>query len=56
MDNYRQIIEIKKYKQYLSRIIGKEIKNNIAAAIWIRKYSKIWRMRHQQIRQISVQL
>lgn len=55
MDNFLQIIEIKKYKFYLNRLIGKEIKDTIAAAIWIRKYAKIWRSRHQKFQQVSVQ-
>jgi hypothetical protein len=55
MDNYLQIIEINKYKKYLSAITGKEIKGNIVAVIWIRKYAKIWRLLHQQIKQVYVQ-
>lgn len=55
MDNQKQILEITKYRQHLSKIIGKEISTNFAALIWIRKYAKIWRLRHQSIRQMCMQ-
>ena len=55
MDNQKQVLEIIKYKQRLSKIIGKEIPNNIAALIWIRKYAKIWRLQHPSIRQMCMQ-
>lgn len=46
MDNEKQVWEIVKYRQYLAELIGKEIDKDVAARIWIRKYAKIWRLRH----------
>jgi hypothetical protein len=46
MDNEKQVWEIAKYQQYLAELIGREIDKDIAARIWIRKYAKIWRLRH----------
>ena len=46
-ENKKQIVEIKKYQDRLSRFVGKKIDPNTAAIIWIRKYAKIWRMQHQ---------
>jgi hypothetical protein len=46
MDNEKQVWEIARYQQYLTELIGKEIDKDIAAGIWIRKYAKVWRLRH----------
>jgi hypothetical protein len=46
MDNEKQVWEIAKYQQYLAEMIGKEIDKDVAARIWIRKYAKVWRLRH----------
>jgi hypothetical protein len=46
-DNKQQILEIRKYQERLSRFLGKQIDDNIAAVIWIRKYAKIWRLQRQ---------
>ena len=46
MDNTLQLEEIRKYKQYLSMILGRDIDENAAARIWIRKYAKVWRLTH----------
>jgi hypothetical protein len=46
MDNEKQVSEITKYQRYLAELIGKEIDSDIAARIWIRKFAKLWRLRH----------
>ncbi len=46
MDNILQIIEIHKYHTYLCNLIGKNIDFEISARIWIKKYAKLWRLRH----------
>jgi hypothetical protein len=46
MDNEKQVWEIARYQHYLAEMIGKDIDKDIAARIWIRKYAKIWRLRH----------
>jgi hypothetical protein len=46
MDNEKQVWEISKYRQYLVELIGKNVDRDTAARIWIRKYAKIWRLRH----------
>ncbi|MBD3345448.1 MAG: hypothetical protein GF401_10340 [Chitinivibrionales bacterium] len=46
MDNIQQIKEIAHYRRRLSRIAGKDIPFNTAARIWVRKYAKLWRLRH----------
>ena len=46
MDNYDQLSKILKYQEHLSTVVGKEIDNNVAAQIWIRKYAEVWRLKH----------
>jgi hypothetical protein len=45
MDNHIQIEEIRKYRQYLSEILGKDVDEETAARIWVTKYAEIWRMK-----------
>ncbi|HEX3020070.1 MAG TPA: hypothetical protein VHP36_07195 [Chitinispirillaceae bacterium] len=47
MDNLLQIIEIRKYRLYLCKLLNSNIDEEIAARIWIRKYAKIWRLKHR---------
>jgi hypothetical protein len=46
MDNEKQVSEITRYQRYLAELIGKEIDSDIAARIWIRKFAKLWRLKH----------
>jgi len=46
MDNKQQIKEIKKYREHLSKSMHKSVDLNTAAELWIRKYAKIWRLKH----------
>jgi len=46
MDNLQQLKAIKKYRRYLNRMVNREIDLEFAAQIWIRKYARIWRMKH----------
>ena len=46
MDNLKQIEEIEKYRQRLSRILEHEIDPDVAALIWIRRYAELWRAAH----------
>lgn len=48
MDNRLQCLEIQKFQQRLSRLLGRTIDRNVAATIWVRKYAKIWRLKHCQ--------
>ena len=50
MDNSKQIAEIRKYRLRLSKILRKEIDEDIAAEIWIRKYAEAWRLRRENRR------
>ena len=45
MDNHIQIEEIRKYRQYLSEILGEDIDEEVAARIWVMRYAEIWRMK-----------
>jgi len=45
-DNARQLSEIEIYRQRLSRLLNREVDLNAAAFIWIRKYARIWRLKH----------
>jgi hypothetical protein len=49
MDNLEQVFEIEKYQNYLSGLCGKDIDENIAARIWIRKNAELWRLHHQVV-------
>jgi len=46
VDNALQIDEIHKYQYHLSQILGREIDEDTAAWIWIRKYAESWRLMH----------
>jgi hypothetical protein len=46
MDNQNQVSEIRKYQEHLATLIGRQIDRNMVARIWIRKYAKLWRLRH----------
>jgi hypothetical protein len=46
MDNREQVEEIRKYQSRLSGLTGKDIPAEMAAWLWIRKYAKVWRLRH----------
>ena len=46
MDNHQQLEEIEKYCRHLIQRTGLEVPAETAAGIWIRKYAKIWRLRH----------
>jgi hypothetical protein len=46
MDNKLQIEEIRKYRHYLSQLLGYDIDEDTAAGIWIRKYAETWRLTH----------
>jgi hypothetical protein len=50
MDNIQQIEEIKKYYRYLNRTVGRKIDLEFAAQVWIRKYARLWRMKHLPMR------
>ncbi len=47
MDNKQQIKEIQKYRCYLCKSMHKNVDINTAALLWIRKYAKIWRSKHE---------
>jgi hypothetical protein len=53
MDNPQQIQEIIDYCRHLSRLAGRMINPEIAARIWIRKYARVWRLKHQVPEQIA---
>jgi hypothetical protein len=46
MDNRKQIDEILRYRERLSRLTGKRVDTETAAYIWIRHYARLWRLRH----------
>lgn len=46
MDNRQQIEEIRNFALHLCRLTGQLIPEELAARIWIRKYAKIWRLKH----------
>ncbi|MCP4220230.1 MAG: hypothetical protein GY765_36700 [bacterium] len=50
MDNIKQVREIKGYCLYLSLLTGRKIPIEVAAAIWIRKYADVWRLKHPALR------
>lgn len=47
MDNKQQIKEIKRYRDYLCRIQQRDIDLNTAAHLWVDKYAKLWRLKHE---------
>jgi hypothetical protein len=46
VDNDIQIREILKYDEHLRDCTGRDIPVEVAAAIWIRKYARLWRTSH----------
>ncbi|MBN1130088.1 MAG: hypothetical protein JXA71_13945 [Chitinispirillaceae bacterium] len=48
MDNYLQIMEIKKYQHLLHESTGKEVDVEFAAILWIRKFARKWRSEHDR--------
>jgi hypothetical protein len=46
MDNVDQLEEIQEYREHLSSVVGKEVDDNTAAFIWIRKNAQTWRLKH----------
>jgi hypothetical protein len=46
MDNLQQIKEIMSYREHLCTIVHRELNLDTVAAIWIRKYAKLWRQDH----------
>ncbi|MBD3393944.1 MAG: hypothetical protein GF418_17550 [Chitinivibrionales bacterium] len=47
MDNYSQIAAIRRYREHLSRQVGRDIDANVAARLWVRKYARLWRIVHE---------
>ena len=45
-DNRQQLDQIELYRQRLCRLLQRDVDLNVAALIWIRKYARLWRMRH----------
>lgn len=43
MDNQKQLEQIHFYKNYLARMVGKDLDIEVVARIWIRQYAEVWR-------------
>jgi len=54
MDNSSQIAEIRKYRERLSRMVGHDIDDDVAAQLWIRTYARLWRLTHPAERECAL--
>jgi hypothetical protein len=54
MDNAVQVEEIRKYREQLCEMLGKNVDYEAAALIWIRKYAQIWRLQHPRLATLTV--